>query len=141
MGTNARVNNEWTHNELPYIPFNMRENEKKSDMEVLRISQEAYNARSRELEDLIEQNPNISDKFIFTKNMTDKYELAFELLQRRFILNKVENQRFDPQYMEYVMNTFSLSNESVYTFTRDFRIFTRDYIGYIKEEVLDENAR
>lgn len=135
MGKNARVNNEWLQYQSPEMYIDFYEEKKKgtSDMDYLKLCEDAYNKKANHLDSYIDQNPNVSGKFIFSKYIDNKYSSASKLMQYRFSLDENKGGRFSPGFMEYVNQKFPLTDERYYTFTRDFKWFLTDYIGYYSD--------
>ena len=133
MGNNARLNNEIYQYKDPWISINKSEWKQLSDMDFLKNCENVYKQRIELLNEYIEKNPNISDKFRYYKQEQEKYEFAFHLMQHRFDLRNKENRSFQDGYIQYIEDFFSFDDELLYTLTRDFGIFLRDYIGYISD--------
>jgi len=72
----------------------------------------------------------VSEKFRFYKRQQEKYNFAFDLMQRRFVKYEKGELSFQDGYMEYLKENFTLEDERVYTLTREFTTFLTDYIGY-----------
>lgn len=130
MGDNARINNEMRRFPHDFNRLSRSDYDSVPDMEFLRIFDNQYNKRIKRLNDYIEANPTVSEKFRFYKRLYEKYYLAFDLMQRRFVKDRKEDKSFQDGYMQYVNDNFTLENERVYTLTRNFNIFLNDYIGY-----------
>src|SRR5690606_20625592 len=60
----------------------------------------------------------------------NKLNIASSLMQKRFQLNRAENERFPEAYMQYVTDSVYLQNVSPFTLIRDNGLFLRDYINY-----------
>ena len=133
MGDNARLNNEIRQYNDSWTSIERSKLKNLSDMEYLHACEKTYNKNRKNLQEYIEKNPTVSEKFRIYKHKKEKYNLAFNLLQHRFDLHDRTDRRFQKEYVQYVEDNFSLDDESDYTFTRDFSCFLRDCIGYLKD--------
>ena len=102
-------------------------------MEVLRTYEDLYDKRMGVRKEYIDNHPLVSEKFKFHKRESEKLEFAYHLMQHRFDLYGKEDRTFQDGYIQYVEETFTFDNEMLYTLTRDFNHFLRDYVGYMKD--------
>lgn len=130
MGDNARLNNELTTYKPSSIYIDRRKAEKLTDMEYLSYCDSVYKKRTNVLNSFVGANLNVSKKFKDFTSEYERYNLAFNLMQHRFDLQRKNKTTFEPGYMDYVRANFPLTNEWTYTGVRDFRTFLRDYIDY-----------
>jgi len=136
MGTNTRLNNElMQYKSLPlHIDFYEEREKGLKGMEYLRYCEEVYEKKKAHHDNYIAGYPAVSDRFRFYTKESERYRFAGDLMQHRFNLNRREGERFPEGYMEFVDEHFSISDPQVYTLTRDFFFFLRDYLGYAEEE-------
>ena len=137
MGKNARINNEMIKYTAPLnLDINTREDSVKnmSHTDYLTFCKDNYDKRMQYLNEYIAKHPAISGKFKFYQTELEKYQTACYLMQRRFSLKIYAGERFPDGYMEYVSETFPITDERVFTLFRDFRWFLRDYVGYLSEK-------
>ena len=133
MGDNARLNNEIRQYNDSWTSIQRSKLKNLPDMEYLHACEEVYNEGMKNLREYIERNPTVSEKFRIYKNKKGKYNLAFNLLQHSYDLYDKTDRRFQKEYEQYIEDNFSLDDELDYTLTRDFNVFLRDYIGYLKD--------
>jgi len=126
MGKNARLNNEIHQYKSPWISINRSEWKNLSDLEYLQKCEDVYQRRVELLNEYIEKNPTVSDKFRYYEQTREKYEFASYLMQHYYDLDR----GFQDGYIQYIEDFFPLDDELTYTFTRDFVIFLHDYIFY-----------
>lgn len=140
MGDNTRINNEMRRFPHSYDGLARHDYDSVPDMEFLRIFETRYNKHIKRLNDYIEANPTVSEKFRFYKRQQEKYNFAFDLMQRRFLKFGKEDMSFQEGYMQYIQENFTLWNERVYTLTREFKTFLNDYIGYYDQKRISTNS-
>jgi len=133
MGNNARLNNEIRQYTSPWISVDKSRLRNLDDMEYLRACEDVYNKRIGQLNEHIEKNPTVSEKFRIYKQKEEKYDFAFNLMQHRFALYERAHPRFQDGYIKYVEENFPLNDELDYTLIRYFNTFLSDYIGYVGE--------
>lgn len=136
--------NERLHNELagydPYIPFRnlskedyMKRN-KLAPLAFLTIQKEVLRKSNIDLNEHITNNPNLSERFKYYLKNYYRYTTASALMQRRFILNSKEGERFPAEFMEYINNSLYQNTPALpFTLVREYLSFMRDYIGYADE--------
>ncbi|MDH8702444.1 thiol-disulfide isomerase/thioredoxin/chaperonin cofactor prefoldin [Dysgonomonadaceae bacterium PH5-43] len=134
MGNNARVNNEIIRYKSSNIHIDREGFKDVSDMEYLYAVEDVYNRRMQVLNEYIEHNPNVSEKFKFYNKEKERYKFASDLMQRRFNSYSKKDKSLQEGYVEYVEKNIPLDNEVVYSLIRDFCSFLSDYIGY-KESI------
>ncbi len=138
-GDNERIHNELVNYDL-YGPLrsNSQEDyerrEKMAPMEYLEAGKADLVSLNKSLCEFVAENPYISERFKYLANNFNRFEVAFNLMQRRYSLNRVEKERFPKEFMEYVSDTL-YQNRPVKPFTlvREYLSFMRDYIGYYSE--------
>ena len=133
MGMNSRLNNELLQYKQRIAD---RHEEGGKAMDFLRLKEESYNKSIEHLNDYIKSYPTVSEKFKFYMSGYYKYNFLYSLMQNRFNLNRRNGERFPEEYMDYVNNLFSLSDQQNYTLFREFKTVLTDYIGYINDGVL-----
>lgn len=136
MGTNARLNNElMQYKSLPlHVDFYGEREKGLKGMDYLRFCEDIYRQKGAHFDNYVAEYPAVSERFRFYTDRSEQYEFAGDLMQHRFQLNNREGERFPEGYMEYVEEHFPLDDERVYTLTRYFSWFVRDYIGYLRDE-------
>ncbi len=135
-GDNERIHNELSNYDL-YGPLwlNSQENYEKrmkmAPMEYLEAEKTDLLSLNKSLSEFVAENPNISERFKYLANNFNRFEVARNLMQRRFYLNRAEAERFPKGFMKYVSDTL-YQNRPVkpVTLVRDYLSFMRDYIGY-----------
>lgn len=134
MGDNERFLNEIVQY-APYraFPYNPDE-EKRTDslmgmafLDAKRLELQQANAFSR---NYLASLPHPSKKLQYFITHFNKLNIASSLMQKRFQLNRVENERFPEAYLQYVTDSVYLQNVSPLTLVRDNGLFLRDYINY-----------
>lgn len=134
MGNNARLNNEIYQYKNPWIQINKSELKGLDNMQYLIECKNAYNKRITLLNEHIEKNPTVSEKFKIYQFTKEKYELGFNLLQHYYDITPNGNNTFHEDYIRYIKENFSLTNELDYTLTGEFFVFIRDYIYYTRQQ-------
>lgn len=134
MGDNERFLNEIAQY-APYkaFPYNS-DVEKRTDslmgMEFLdakRMELQKANAFSR---NYLASLSHPSKKLQYFIAHFNKLNIAYSLMQKRFQLNRAENERFPEAYVQYVTDSVYLENVRPLTLIRDNGLFLRDYINY-----------
>ena len=130
MGNNSRLNNEIAQYKGSWQSVNTEDLKKVSDMEFLDACKSVYEKRIAKLNNYIHNSPHISEKFKTYATKEEKSNLAYYLMQRRFVVYDRKEIKFPPAYMQYIKANFPLDDEIDYTLTDNFTIFLSDYIGY-----------
>ena len=117
------------------LGINTREDSVKnmSHTDYLTFCKDNYDKRMQYLNEYIAKHPAISGKFKFYQAELEKYQTAYYLMQRRFSLERYAGEHFPNGYMEYINETFSITDERVFMLMREFRFFLMDYVGYLSE--------
>jgi len=137
MGDNERLHNELTDYAPYWGNFNKEDYQKQeamTPMEYLEYQKEFLNTRYDHLNKYIADHPLVSDRFKYCHRNNYRFEAAFDLMQRRFNLNRREGERFPAGFMEYVNDSLYNNNPVIpCTLVRGYLWFMRDYVGYIAE--------
>lgn len=136
MGKNSRLNNElMQYKPLSlYVNFYGEQEKELKGMDYFHYCEDVYNQKRVHYDNYIREYPTISEKFRFYTIESDKYDFAGNLMQYRFKPNRLQGERLPDEYIEYVNYHFPLSDKRVYTLSRSFWLFLRDYIGYEREK-------
>lgn len=140
MGDNARINNEMRRYPHDFDYVNKHDYDSVPDMDFLKAFETRYNKHIKRLNDYIEANPTVSEKFRFYKWQQEKYNFASDLMQREFVKFGKEDTSFQDGYMEYVKENFTLEDEKNYSLTREFKIFLNNYIKYYDHKRISTNS-
>lgn len=134
MGDNKRFLNEIAqyapYRALSYNPDVEKRTDSLMGMEFLdakRMELQQANAFSR---NYLASLPHPSKKLQYFITYFNKLNIAFALMQKRFQLNRAENERFPEAYMQYVTDSVYLQNVSPLTLIRDNGSFLRNYVNY-----------
>ena len=133
MGKNARINNEIRQYKNPLSGIDPNSLKDVSDMDFLQACEDMYNKRVQTLNEYIEKNPYVSERFRFFEQEYERFSFACDLMQRRFHSYSKADKSLQDGFIQYVEEKFSLENEAVYMLTRGFKTLLRDYIGYIED--------
>ncbi|MDD3079941.1 MAG: TlpA disulfide reductase family protein [Paludibacter sp.] len=133
MGESARINNEIMQCKRVWNSENLDTDANVTDMDYLQACENVYNKRMAILNQYIAEHPTVSEKFRYYKRNQEKYEFASNLMQRRFHAYRKENHHLEDGYIQFVERNFPLTDETVYTLSREFIRFLNDYLGYKKD--------
>ncbi len=141
MGDNARLHNELA-NYQPYDAFARSREEDKRRAEVDKMQGMDYlEAKTAELKkanaffaDHLKRTPLLSTKTKYFVRNFNRYYIASDLM-RRFDLNMQPRERFPAKYMAYVKDSLFANPVKPYTLVRDFTLFSRAYVQYLKEDL------
>jgi len=130
MGENARLNNElFQYKNLWKNSGTLNRNEK-NDLTFLKEQESAYSQKLNDLNIYTDQYKNLSEKTRYYLAERARWDMGFDLMQRRFRLDDFGRSTFEAGYMDFVKVHFPLDNELAYTGFRSFGSFLRDYLGY-----------
>lgn len=139
MGDNERLHNEMAGYDPYQIPFGTNEDYQKikalPNMEYLEFQKDYLQECYKHLENHIENNPFVSERFKYYQRNDYRFGVAFNLMQRWYTLpNRNKAGRFPAGFMEYVNDTL-YQNKPVLPITliRDYLDFQRDYAIYFKD--------
>ena len=135
MGKNANFHNELLNYKL-FSAFGSTEEDylalkKMKPKEFL--TQKVINAHKSDeiINKYFNQHPNLSSRFKYFVSENARYTLGSDLMQKRFDLDRQNDERFPQGYMEYVNDSLYKQQPPVpLTLIRDFRTFMRDYLDY-----------
>ena len=82
------------------------------------------------LSEYLKRHPKISEKAKQEIQIKNLNETAFQLMQRRFSLNRRNGEKFDNTYMNYADSIFTALPQP---YTIASKAFLRDYLGYYVE--------
>lgn len=139
MGDNERLHNELAAYET-YIPTRDMSKEdylkmkSLETMDFLKLKKVHLQNSEMHLNQHLEENPFVSEKFKYFVQSYYKFSVAYDLMQRRFSLARNSKEKFPEGFMEYVSDTL-YKNKPVQPFTlvREYLAFMRDYIGYAQD--------
>lgn len=139
MGNKARVLNELlAYPELrEYINYD--EGKKMSNLDYLHKIQEIIRHKSEYREKILREHPLLSHKYRYYTENQIRYSAAGDLMQRRFAVNRNNQERLEKEFMTYVDSAFYQHPVQPYTLLRDYASFMRDYIGYIDDIMPSSN--
>lgn len=132
MGKNTRCQNELASMDFFGIPREQPESGMKP-INFLVFQKMLFNKEKEYIKGLFDQMPNPSEKFRYFLNNYIKYEIAFDLLQYRFKLDRKNNERFPDEYLGYVKNTMLTNPVNPMTLSRSIFTFIRDYVDYFND--------
>lgn len=135
-GDNARF-----HNELAgYDRFDPNEGISRDEymkrrsmpsMEYLSLQKENLRKSNEHLNDYIGNHPLLSERFKYFQKNYYRFEVASNLMQRRFNLDRNKSERFPGGFMDYIDDTLYQNQPArPYTLVREYLSFMTDYIGY-----------
>lgn len=138
MGRNARVNNECI--QYGYLPLGEMRTYEANNKD---ISNPKFYAHVRKYHDedtkkllgYMSENM-VSKKFKTYQEIDIRFDFLSSLMQRRFSLNSMEQERFEVEYINSVNDAIDLSDERAYTLVRNVKSFLRDYIGYADDATM-----
>ena len=133
MGKNARIHNEFAAFDFFGIPRYSRQTGVKP-LDFLASKREENKKANDYTNNILAQMPNPSEKLRYFLANNNKYDLASDLMQYRFQLNRQNNERFPEDYTEFVRDTLLPNPPSPITLNSQFFTFTRDYVGYSKDQ-------
>lgn len=133
MGDNARIHNELAAFNFWGIPRSSRQTGIKP-LEFFTLKREEYNKAKNYTNRTLAQMPNPSERLRYFFSNYNKYEIAFDLMQYRFELNRQKNEKFPDEYIAYVRDSLFPNPPSPITLNRSFFPFIRDYVGYFKSQ-------
>lgn len=114
MGDNSRVNNELANHFIIGTQFHFsvygKEYQTLSDTNFLKKGDSITAVYHKAIDTLIDEHPNLSDKFNFVQRKKADNNLAFSLMQRSFQVMRRDNKVFEDGYMQYVENRFPLND-------------------------------
>ena len=140
MGDNARLNNEIRQYNDPWISLDKNKVKDLKDMDYLHACEDVYSKRIERLNEYIEKETTVSEKFRVYKKKAEKSDFSFNLMQHRFDLYKKGGKKFQDGYIQYVERNFPMNDELDYTLTRFFNTFLNDYLGYISNQYSSPNV-
>ncbi len=133
MGKNTRC-----QNELATIDFfKMPQGNKvsgKTTLDFLSAQKSVFAVRKAYMDSIINQMPNPSYKFRYFSNNYIRYNIAFDLMQRRFFLDRKNQEQFPVEYMDFARDTLLSNPIHPVTLNRDLLNFIRDYVGYYTDQ-------
>lgn len=139
MGDNARFHNEIsTYSIFDASPYNEEEhkaNQKKKGLDFLNAKKAEFNKANAYSERHFKQNPHLSAKSKYFIKNYNRYQLGFDLMQKRFDLNRQTNERFPEEYMAFVKDSLYANPVTPFTLIREFSSFSRDYLSYMKDRL------
>jgi len=133
MGKNTRCQNELATLDFFGIPREKPESGLKP-INFLNFQKKLFNNEKEYISGIFDQMPNPSEKFRYFLNNYIKYEIACDLLQYRFKLDRKNYERFPSEYLDFAKNTLLTNPVNPMTLNRSFFSFIRDYVGYSKEQ-------
>jgi thiol-disulfide isomerase/thioredoxin len=84
----------------------------------------------KEIDDSFIRHVDLSDRTKYYIDKRTDFRIASDLLQKRFDLDRKNNERFSSQYMSTVKERFFDNNISPVSLVRDNYTFLNDYRGY-----------
>lgn len=139
MGDNERLHNELAGYETynPYRNFSVEDFKKRdglAPLEFLTAQKDHLRKSNSDLNEHIVNNPNLSERFKYYQRNYYRFQTAFELMQRRFRLNRNEGERLPTGFMEYINDSLYQNTPVVpFTLVSDYLSFMRDYTGYARD--------
>ncbi|CAH0296223.1 MULTISPECIES: TlpA disulfide reductase family protein [unclassified Pedobacter] len=138
MGDNASFHNELLNYKYysPYSEIKQSDYDAKRKADLLTfltISKKEYDNGTAYLNGHLRKYPNASNRFRYFVSEGYKYELAGNLMQKRFALKGKE--KFPEPFMKYVDDSlYKNLPPKPFTLIRDFSLFSRDYYAYLRKE-------
>lgn len=133
MGKNARIHNEFAAFDFFGIPHYSRKAGVKPLDFLVSKREENKNANDY-TNNFLAQMPCPSEKLLYFLANYNKYDLAYDIMQYRFQLNRQNNERLPEEYTKFVRDTLLPNPPSPITLNSHFFTFTRDYVGYSKDQ-------
>ena len=131
MGDKSRFLNELLTYESPREYLNYDEEQKRSNLEYLHKTQERTQRKITYREKFLREHPLLSKKFRYYTENAIRYDVASDLMQRRFNVNRNKQEHLDKEFMDYVDSTCYPHPVQPYTLFREYGSFMRDYVGYL----------
>jgi len=139
MGDNQRLHNELSAYE-PYFPTRAMTRDQYMEIQnmetipFLKLKKQELADCLAHLNDYINENPSVSEKFKYYNEENYRFRIASDLMQRRFSLNRGAGEQFPEEFMEYVKDTLYQDRPvKPFTLVRDYLLFMRDYLGYFHD--------
>ena len=135
-GDNERFHNEFAGYDVYYPNPGMTREEyeriqKLPQLEYLEIQKKELKDSYTHLDNFIETNPTVSDRFKYFYKNYYRFQTAGNLMQRFFTLDRRAEEKFPEMFLTYVYDTLYQNNPpQPCTLVRDFFTFTRDCINY-----------
>lgn len=105
----------------------------KSNLDYLHKIQEAIRRKLEYREKILLEHPMLSYKYRYYTGNSIRYNAAYELMQRRFKVNRNKREQLDKEFMTYVDSALYPTPIQPYTLIRDYNSFMRDYVGYLED--------
>jgi len=138
MGDNAGFHNELLNYKYygPYSEAKQSDYDAKRKADVLTflaISKKEYDNGTAYLNSHLKRYPNASCRFKYFVSEGYKYELGWNLMQKRFALKGKE--KFPESFMKFVDDSlYKNTPPKPFTLVRDFSTFNRDYYAYLRKD-------
>ncbi|WP_167612616.1 TlpA family protein disulfide reductase [Maribellus sediminis] len=135
-GDNERFHNEFASYDVYYSNPRMTREEyeriqKLPQLEYLEIQKKELKDSYTHLDNFIENNPAVSDRFKYFYKNYYRFQTGGNLMQRFFTLDRRAEEKFPETFLSYVNDTLYQNNPpQPCTLVRDFFTFTRDRINY-----------
>ncbi len=135
MGTDVRLQNETTAHPYTWVEERMpfRQATHEEAMQFLTKSDEERKALERELQQRLEEHPNLSQRYV------EYVETSYQACQGDYLMEAAFNMpdfTLPEEYMSYVTpNTWDKLHHHPYTLSRDFSGFIYNYMTHAKRSV------
>jgi thiol-disulfide isomerase/thioredoxin len=136
MGVNSRIHNELAN----YVTFKAFQNEDDQDnsrklkgLEFLKAKRSELSKANTFSESYFDSRPNLSEKAKTFIESFNRYYIAIELMQKRFELDRANQEKFPEEYMSYVKDSLMANVPSPFTIAYGIPLFTRDYVEYYQQ--------
>lgn len=147
MGKNVRCQNELSMVDILGIPDTQQQSGPKAvdvlrvkqsgpkQIEFLRLHKQSFTKKKDYINGILNNMPSPSYKSRYFLDNYVRYEIAFELMQNRFYIDRSNKGQFPDEYMGFVTDTLLSNPVHPMTLNRDFFNFIRDYMGYYNEQL------
>ena len=139
MGDDVRVQNEMLYHphEWPIVHPDYEHQGMLNAMEFKGKTDSARTASMAKLEEVMQQHPNLSQRYIDYAKGFYQTTQAESMMQARF---QAKNYELPQEYMDYVGNELWQKAIKPYTLYRDFSTFMRDYLDQITSKRVRNSA-
>jgi len=133
MGTNTRFQNETATLDIFGMP-NEQPAKNLKPINFLDFQKRLLDKKKSYINSILSQMPAPSNKFRNYLNNEIKTDIATNLMQYRFELDRNNNEKFTDEYLAYVKNTMLTNPVNPMPLNRSYFSFIRDYVGYFNDQ-------